>query len=183
MGDISSARSWTTQALDLYHDEETWPAAALALAGDSARPAKLVAELNAHHPKDSFDQECGIPQVRAALAIKSGNPSAAIEALKPAAAWEGADLGPAFYRGLAYLAMKSGKEAAVEFRKDIDRRTSYPLSPIHSLSQLEFARSLALAGDTTGARTAYQDFLALWKDADPDLPLLKQAQAEYAKLQ
>ena len=183
MGDVSAARSWTTQALDLYHDEETWPAAALALVGDSARPAKLIAELNAHHPKDSFDQECGIPLVRAALAIKSGNPAAAVEALKPAAAWEGADLGPAFYRGLAYLSLKSGKEAAAEFKKDIDRRTSYPLNPLHSLSQLEFARSLAVAGDTTGARTAYQDFLALWKDADPDLPLLKQAQAEYAKLQ
>jgi eukaryotic-like serine/threonine-protein kinase len=183
MGDISSARSWTTQALDLYHDEETWPAAALALAGDSARPAKLIAERNAQHPKDSYAQECGIPQVRAALAIKSGNPAAAIEALKPAAAWEGADLGPAFYRGLAYLSLKSGKEAAAEFKKDIDRRTSYPLNPLHSLSQLEFARSLALAGDTTGARTAYQDFLALWKDADPDLPLLKQAQSEYARLQ
>ena len=78
--------------------------------------------------------------------------------------------------------MRSGKEAAAEFKKVIDKKTINPLSPLHSISQLQLARSLALAGDNTGARTAYQDLFAKWKDADPDLPLLKQAQAEYAKL-
>ena len=121
--------------------------------------------------------------MRAAIAIKRGNPAAAVEALKPASLLEPNDLGPTFYRGLAYLSMKQGKEAAAEFRKIIDRKVIQPPSPLHPLSQLELARSLALAGDTAGARTAYQDFLAQWKDADPDLPLLTQAKAEYAKLQ
>jgi hypothetical protein len=75
------------------------------------------------------------------------------------------------------------EEAAAEFKKIMDRRTIQPLSPLHPLSQLELARSLALVGDTAGARTAYQDFIAQWKDADPDLPLLTQAKADYAKLQ
>ena len=82
---------------------------------------------------------------------------------------------------MAYLSMKSGKEAAAEFKKVVDRKTINPLSPLHAISQLQLARSLALSGDTA-ARAAYQDLFAQWKDADPDLPLLKQAQAEYAKL-
>jgi tetratricopeptide (TPR) repeat protein len=182
LGDVSAARSWSTQSLDLYHDQEAWPAASLALAGDNARPEKLITEQSARHPKDTYLQQDGIPQVRAALEIRRGNPAAAVEALKAATAVEGGDLGPAFYRGLAYLSMKSGKEAATEFRKVIERKTIYPLNPLHSLSQLELARSLALAGDTTGARAAYQDLFAVWKDADPELPLLKQAKAEYGKL-
>ena len=128
-------------------------------------------------------QQDWIPQVRAAIEIKRANPSGAIEALKTAELFEPGDIGPTFYRGQAYLSMKSGKEAAAEFKKIIDRKTINPLSPLHPISQLELARSLALAGDTAGARTAYQDLFAQWKDADPDLPLLKQAKAEYAKLQ
>jgi hypothetical protein len=181
-GDAGAAKSWSTQSLNLFHDQEAWPAAILALAGDSARPEKLIADRGARHPKGTFWQQDGIPQVRAALAIKRGNPAAAVEALKPAAAFEGADPGPAFYRGLAHLSMKSGKEAATEFKKVIDQKTIYPLNPMHSLSQLELARSLALAGDTAGARSAYQDLFSVWKDADPELPLLKQAKAEYATL-
>jgi hypothetical protein len=96
---------------------------------------------------------------------------------------EGNEIDPTFYRGLAYLSMKSGKEAAVEFRKVVDRKTIFPLNPIHSISRLQLARSLALAGDIAGARSAYQDLFAVWKDADSDLPLLKEARAEYAKLQ
>ncbi len=182
-GDGAAAKSWATQSLDLYHDQEVWPAAVLALAGDSARPEKVIAELTAQHPKDTYLQQAGIPLVRAALDIKRGNPASAVEVLKPATVFEGADLEPAFYRGLAYLAMKSGKEAAVEFRKDIDRKAVFPLNPLHTLSQLGLARALALAGDTAGARSAYQDLFAVWKDADPEVPLVKQAKAEYAKLQ
>ena len=79
--------------------------------------------------------------------------------------------------------MKSGKEAAAEFKKVIDRKAIQAFNPMHTISRLEMARSLALAGDTSGARSAYQDLFAIWKDADADLPLLKQAKAEYAKLQ
>jgi tetratricopeptide (TPR) repeat protein len=155
----------------------------MALAGDLARPGKVIAEQSAHRPKDTLLQQSYIPQVRAALEIKRGNPAAAVEALKTAKAIEGGDIGPAFYRGLAYLSMKSGKEAAAEFKTVIDRAPIFPLSVLHSVARLEMARSLALAGDAAAARTAYQDLFALWKDADPDLPLLKQAKLEYAKLQ
>ncbi|MBI3477443.1 MAG: protein kinase [Acidobacteria bacterium] len=182
MGDPAAARSWSNQALDLSHNEFVWTAAALAMAGDSSRPAKVVEIQGKEHPKDTNIQQNWIPQVRAALEIKRGNPSAAVEALKPAEIVEANDLGPTFYRGLAYLAMKSGKQAAAEFQKIEARRTIFPLGPYHSLGRLHLARSLALAGDTAAARSTYQDLFALWKDADPDLPLLKQAKDEYARL-
>jgi len=127
-------------------------------------------------------QQNWIPQVRAAIEIKRTNPVGAIEILKPAEMLEANDVAPTFYRGLAYLSMKSGKEAAAEFKKVVDRRSIFPVSPLHSISRLGLARSLALAGDTAGARSAYQDLFAVWKDADPDLPLLKQAKAEYERL-
>jgi serine/threonine protein kinase/tetratricopeptide (TPR) repeat protein len=183
MGDPAAAKSWSTQALDLSSDQSVWAAASLAWAGDSTRPEKVIDTEGKRRPKDTFLQQDWIPQVRAAIEIKRANPSGAIEALKTAELFEPGDIGPTFYRGQAYLSMKSGKEAAAEFRKIIDRKTINPLSPLHPISQLELARSLALAGDTAGARTAYQDLFAQWKDADPDLPLLKQAKAEYAKLQ
>ena len=183
MGDPAAAKSWSAQALDLSNDQLTSAAASLAWAGDSTRPERIIDVEGKKHPKNTVLQQGGIPQVRAAIAIKRGNPAAAVEALKPASQLELNDLGPTFYRGLAYLNMKQGKDAAAEFKKIIDRKTIQPISPLHPLSQLELARSLALTGDTAGARTAYQDFLAQWKDADPDLPLLTQAKAEYAKLQ
>jgi serine/threonine protein kinase/tetratricopeptide (TPR) repeat protein len=183
MGDPAAAKSWSTQALDLSSDQSVWAAASLAWAGDSTRPEKVIDTEGKRRPKDTFLQQDWIPQVRAAIEIKRANPSGAIEALKTAELFEPGDIGPTFYRGQAYLSMKSGKEAAAEFKKIIDRKTINPLSPLHPISQLELARSLALAGDTAGARTAYQDLFAQWKDADPDLPLLKQAKAEYAKLQ
>src|SRR5580704_8389394 len=183
MGDPAAAKSQSAQALDLSNDQLTSAAASLAWAGDSTRPEKIIDVEGKKHPKNTFLQQGGIPQVRAAIAIKRANPAAAIEALKASSLLEPNDIGPTFYRGLAYLNMKQGKEAAAEFRKIIDRKTIQPLSLLHPLSQLELARSLALAGDTAGARTAYQDFLAQWKDADADLPLLTQAKAEYAKLQ
>jgi serine/threonine protein kinase/tetratricopeptide (TPR) repeat protein len=182
MGEPAAARSWSTQALDLSSDQIVWDAASLAWAGDSTRPEKVIDAEGKRRLKDTFLQQNWIPQVRAAIEIKRTNPSVAVEALKPAELFESNDIGPTFYRGLAYLSMKSGKEAAAEFKKIIDRKTINPLSPLHPVSQLQLARSLALAGDTAGARTAYQDLFAQWKDADPDLPLLKQAKSEYAML-
>jgi predicted Zn-dependent protease len=142
----------------------------------------VIDEQGKRRLKNTVLQQNWIPQVRAALAIKRNKPAAAIEALKPAGTLELNDIGPTFYRGLAYLSMKSGHEAAAEFKKIAERKTIFPLSTLHSISQLQLARSLALTGDTAGARTAYQDLFALWKDADLDLPLLKQAKDEYARL-
>jgi len=182
-GDLSAAKSWSAQSLVIHHEEEAWPAAVLALTGDTAKAEKLITEQSARRPNDTVLQQLAIPPVRAAIAIKRGNPAAAIEALKTSTEIEAGDISRTFYRGLAYLSMKSGKEAAAEFRKVIERKTISALSPLHSISQLELGRSLALAGDKPGARSAYQDLFAIWKDADPDLPLLKQAKAEYARLQ
>jgi serine/threonine protein kinase/tetratricopeptide (TPR) repeat protein len=181
IGDPGAARSWSAQALDLSSDQVVWPSASLAWAGDSARSEKVIDAEGKRHPNDTILQEDWIPQVQAAIEIKRGNPAAAINALKTSALLEPSDISPTFYRGMAYLSMKSGKEAATEFKKVIDRKTINPLSPLHAISQLQLARSLTLSGDA-GARAAYQDLFAQWKDADPDLPLLKQAQAEYAKL-
>jgi tetratricopeptide (TPR) repeat protein len=88
-----------------------------------------------------------------------------------------------YVRGLVYLRMKDGEKAAAEFQKILDHRGLEPTSELIPLSQLNIGRAYALQGDVGKARTAYQDFLALWKDADPDIPVLKEAKAEYAKLQ
>jgi eukaryotic-like serine/threonine-protein kinase len=90
---------------------------------------------------------------------------------------------PAYVRGEAYLAVHQGQEAAIEFQKILDHRGIVVSDPIGALAHLQLGRAYALAGDTTKAKVAYQDFLTLWKDADPDIPILNQAKAEYAKLQ
>jgi eukaryotic-like serine/threonine-protein kinase len=117
------------------------------------------------------------------------NPSRAVELLRAAQTYELGNpwptvgpLSPIYFRGYAYLAAGQGREAAQEFQKIIDHRGIVQNSPVGALAYLGLARSRAASGDTPGARTAYQDFLALWKDADPDVPILKEAQAEYAKL-
>jgi eukaryotic-like serine/threonine-protein kinase len=183
MGNPGAAKSLSNQAMELYHDEIVWPAAILALTGDTARPEKVIAEQMAKRPKDTDLLLHDVPQVQAALALKGGKPEAAVDALKPALPVEAGQIEIPFYRGMAYLALKSGKEATAEFNKvNGPMRPIQPLYPMHSISRLQLARALNMAGDTAGARVAYQDLLAIWKDADPDLPLLAQAKAEYAKL-
>jgi hypothetical protein len=90
---------------------------------------------------------------------------------------------PIFIRGQAYLDLRQGKEAAAEFQKFLDHRGVVVNYPLAALSRLGLARAYTLQGDTVKARAAYQDFLTLWKDADPDIPILKHAKSEYAKLQ
>jgi tetratricopeptide (TPR) repeat protein len=90
---------------------------------------------------------------------------------------------PVYVRGEAYLALSQGGEAAVEFQKILDHRGIVLNSPIGALAHLQLGRAYAMEGDTAKAKAAYQDFLTIWKDADPDIPILKQAKAEYAKLQ
>jgi Tfp pilus assembly protein PilF len=92
------------------------------------------------------------------------------------------NLYPAYVRGLAYLAAHQGRDAAAEFQKILDHRGIVVCDPIGALAHLQLGRAYALTGDKTKARSAYQDFLTLWKDADPDIPVLKQAQAEHANL-
>jgi hypothetical protein len=88
-----------------------------------------------------------------------------------------------YLRGLAYLQAKHGPQAVAEFQKVLDHKSAFGASPYVSLARLGVARGFALSGDPAKARTAYQDFFTKWKDADPDIPILKQAKSEYAKLQ
>ena len=173
-------------------DEQYLAALALAYAGDGGQAQALTGDLSKRFPEDTIVQFNYLPTLRAKLAVSRGDASEAIESLRTAAPYElgmstatyiGIGLYPAFVRGEAYLAAHQGREAAAEFQKIIDHRGIVLNEPIGALAHLQIGRAYAMQGDTVKARAAYQDFLTLWKDADPDVPILKQAKAEYAKLQ
>ena len=132
-----------------------------------------------------------LPTIHAQVALIRKDHSKAIDILQRAASYElgtPADrvspaLYPVYVRGEAYLAARQGSESAAEFQKILDHRGVAVNEPIGALAHLGLARAYALRGDTAKSRAAYQDFLTLWKDADPDIPILKEAKAEYAKLQ
>jgi tetratricopeptide (TPR) repeat protein len=161
-------------------------AMALALAGDADSATKLVDGLASHSPPGSFADKLWVPEIRAVIELKRDNPLRSVELLAPVAVYEAGwndNYTSAYFRGQAYLAARRGQEAAPEFQKILDHRGVVLDSTIGALAHLELARAYVLQGDTAKARTKYQDFLTLWKDADPDIPILKQANAEYAKLQ
>jgi eukaryotic-like serine/threonine-protein kinase len=178
-------------ALSSGRDVEAWSATALALAGEAAQAKRLADDLNKRLPEDTIVQMNYLPMIHAAAAIQAHQSSEAIQALTKTAPYELGEptvflnfaLYPIYLRGEAYLAMHQGPAAAAEFQKILDHPGLVVNEPIGALSHLELARAYLLSGDTTKARAAYQDFLALWKDADPDIPVLKQAKAEYATLQ
>jgi len=150
--------------------------------GDVARAQVFADEMAKQFPLGTLVNNVTVPEVRAIVETTRGNPARAIELLRSAEPFEKGNFSPTYTRGAAYLKAKSGKEAAAEFDKVLSRRAVSPLSLLHALSYLQLGRAYALAGETEKARKAYQDFLALWKDADPDVPNFQQAQAEYAKL-
>jgi hypothetical protein len=136
-------------------------------------------------PEDTTVQFCYLPVLRALLALAHNDSAKAIEALRPAVPYEigvAAHLYPAYVRGLAFLAARQGNEAVTEFQKVIDHPAVVGNDPIGALVHIGLARTYALQRDTARARAVYQDFLTLWKDADPDTPVLIAAQAEFAKL-
>jgi outer membrane protein assembly factor BamD (BamD/ComL family) len=115
--------------------------------------------------------------------LARGNAASAVQLLEAARKYEAyGDFWPQYLRGQAYLKQNNGAQAATEFKTILDHRGWYPLSPLYPLAQLGFARAAAMNGDRPGARKAYQDFLALWKDADASLPALVAAHAEYEKV-
>jgi eukaryotic-like serine/threonine-protein kinase len=120
--------------------------------------------------------------VQAAVALNGGNAKNALELLKSALPYDKGTAPNLYLRGLAYLKAGQGNEAAQEFQKILALHNLSPADPLQSIAQLGLGRAYALSGDTAKSRAAYQDFLALWKDADPDIPILKQAKSEYAKL-
>jgi tetratricopeptide (TPR) repeat protein len=185
-GNDSEARRLAGEALGLDRTRETLvPAAtALALAGDVGQAQKLIDEVAAKYPTDLLLNTVALPNARAAIELRRGSPSQAIEHLRAAVSYERApaSVPTRYLRGQAHLKAGSGADAAEEFQKILDHRGVAPLSHLYPLAHLGVARAATLAGDTAKARKAYQDFLALWKDADPDIPVLTEAQREYAKL-
>ncbi|MGH9850788.1 MAG: protein kinase, partial [Blastocatellia bacterium] len=154
-------------------------ALALALCGETGRAQSLADEVARSNPESTLANAIWLPVIRAAIEIERGNADHAIQLLQPATAYERAALfWPAYLRGQAYLRRKSGMEAAVEFRKILDHRGWDAASPLWPLAQLGLARAAALTRDVARSRQAYQDFLALWKDADSDLPILIEARRE-----
>jgi tetratricopeptide (TPR) repeat protein len=174
-------------------DVEYSAAVALALSGESSRVHAIVLDLGTRYPEDSSVQYTYLPVLQALLALKSGKPEQAIEAMKVVSGSDYAIPGTAFVatfggmysafvRGQAYLAAGKPDEAKAEFQKVLDHSGIVLVDPIGALARLQIGRAYALSGDKASARASYEDFLTLWKDADPDLPLLKQAKAEYSKL-
>jgi eukaryotic-like serine/threonine-protein kinase len=154
-----------------------------ALCGDEKKAAALVAEVGKDRPLDTLAQAVWIPLIKALALIRHGDGAAAIETLKSAAPYDRFQEDIQLARGQAYLAAKRPADAVQEFQKVLARRDWPRFSDAYPRAQLGVARAYVQQGDTAKARLAYQDVLATWKDADPDLPLVQQAKAEYAKLQ
>jgi serine/threonine protein kinase/tetratricopeptide (TPR) repeat protein len=192
-GNADEARRRVTSVLERSagRDVQYGAALALAYAGDDGRAQELTDDLGKKFPGTTIVQFNYLPTLRAKLAVSRGNASEAIESLRLATPYDlgkasssnyWAALYPIYVRGQAYLAAHEGSNAAIEFQKIIDLRGGVLNEPIGALAHLNLARAYVVQGDTAKAKAAYQDFLALWKDADPDIPILKEAKAEYAKL-
>ncbi|MGO9517918.1 MAG: protein kinase domain-containing protein [Candidatus Korobacteraceae bacterium] len=163
-------------------------ASALASAGDIERARTLTDRLDRQFPLDTIVQYCLLPSVRALIAIAENNAATAIQLLQITTKYElgsypFCSLDPAYVRGLAHLKLGQGQQAAAEFQKILDHPGIVLNSITGALAHLQLGRAQAMMGDKDAARKSYRDFLTLWKDADPDIPVYKQAKAEYAKLQ
>jgi serine/threonine protein kinase/Flp pilus assembly protein TadD len=193
IGDAAQARSLAAAALKISNgrDTEASAALALALAGDAAEAQKLADDLAKRFPEDTVVQFNFLPGIHGAIALDQKAPAKAIAELQAASPYELGqpaqiilvNLYPVYMRGLAYLAAHQDVQAAAEFQKILDHPGIVLNEVIVPLAHLGLARARALGGDKPGARKAYQDFLALWQHADPGIPVLQQAKAEYAKLQ
>jgi len=198
-GNVSNARQRAVDALELSKSRDVTYGVgfALALSGDSSRSQGVTEELSRRLPEDTRVQFTYAPTLRALTALNHSQPSKAVELLQTTIPYElgspttggsefllgAGNLYPAYVRGLAYLAAHQGVEAAGEFQKILDHRGLVISDPIGALAHLQLGRAYALSGDKAKAKSAYQDFLMLWKDADPDIPIFKRAKVENAKLQ
>jgi tetratricopeptide (TPR) repeat protein/tRNA A-37 threonylcarbamoyl transferase component Bud32 len=192
-GNFAEARRQAAAGLALSsaRDAQVLAALALAQAGDSAQARKITDEIEKRFPMNTLINAYWLPTIRATIEINRHNPSKAIELLQAASPYEmgslppqvGGLLHPVIARGHAYLLLHQGGQAAAEFQKFLDHPGVVMNSPWGALARLGLARAYALSGDTAEARAKYQDFFALWKDADTDIPILKEAKTEYMKLQ
>ena len=194
-GNAAAARQSASKALELGRGRDVDYAAAfaLALSGDLARSRALAEDLAREFPEGTFVQFMYLPTLRALSSLNAHDPAAAIQALQIASRYDLALGGvgfigrfggfyPIYVRGLAYLAARQPTAAAAEFQRILDHRSIVLVDPMDAMARLQLARALALAGDATMARRAYEDLFALWKNADPTISLLVQARTEYAKL-
>ena len=195
VGHTNEAREEVKAGLAIASSRHVQILSALALAciGDTARARSMADDLEKRNPVNTVVKHYWLPTIHGYIELNSGHSEQALKLLEDAAPYdlafplpqvsEGGMLYPVHVRGRAYLALHHGKKAAAEFQKFIDHRAVVVNFPLAALARLGLARAYALQGDSTRARGPYQDFFALWKDADPDIPILKQAKAEYAKLQ
>jgi eukaryotic-like serine/threonine-protein kinase len=192
-GNLGAAKQDAQAALALSHakQSEAFSAIALALADDSAAAERLAGDLGQRFPEDTIVKFNYLPMIHAAIALRKGDAARAIEVLAATAPYELGHtntaftfaLYPVYLRGEAYLATKQGPAALVEFQKILVHSGVVGNQPIGALAHLGIARAYALQGDAAKAHAAYNDFFTLWKDADSDISILKQAKSEYAKLQ
>jgi serine/threonine protein kinase/tetratricopeptide (TPR) repeat protein len=194
-GNAAAATQSASKAIALGRDRNVDYAAAfaLALSGDLRQARDLAKDLAREFPEDTFVQFMYLPTLRALFAMNAHDPAAAIQALQVASRYDlhtsgvgfigrfGA-LYPIYVRGMAYLASRQPAEAAGEFQRIVDHRSIVLVDPMDAMARLQLARALALSGETAKAKSAYIDLLTLWKNADPDVPVLKEARAEYARL-
>ncbi len=193
-GNADEARRRATLAMKhpAGHDLQYASALAWAYAGDDERAQELTDALGQRFPEATIVQFNYLPTLRAKLAVSKGNASEALETLRAARPYElgrttyssygWASLYPVYVRGEAYLAAHRGNEAAAEFQKILGHRGVVLNSPLGALAHLQIGRAYAMTGDTAKAKGAYQDFFTLWKDADADTAILRQAKAEYTKV-
>ena len=194
-GNAPAARRSALAALELSsgRDVEYGAAFALALSGDSSRSQSLADDLERRFPEDTTVRFSYLPALRGLFELNRGASRKAVERLQTAVpydlavpgisyVWFFGALYPAYVRGEAYLASRQCAEAAAEFQKILDHRGLVLGDPVGAMARLQLGRAIALSGSNNKAKAAYQDFFTLWQGADSDIPILKQAKAEYAKL-
>jgi eukaryotic-like serine/threonine-protein kinase len=191
VGNVAAARQAVARALALAPGRDVKVAAALVLArtGETAQSRTILEALQKSEPTNTYLKVYWFPVIEASIEMAQQAPDRAIVALEPSLPYElggpppGIAMYPPYLRGLAYLAQKNGPAAAAEFQKFLDHTGIVQNFLLGSLAHLQLGRAYTISGDTVKAKTAYQEFLTLWKDAAPDIPILKEAKAEYAKLQ